>query len=437
VVIPKETEYLVRQVDNTWVVWLAGANRFVQFKEPAFFVFEQWSEGTDLATIAQTCAVKYDLPLSEAERFTSEIIGETEKLYQNHLRDAVTQSKLCGSLRVLCGSPRLNCTVLTQSTAEKAQSNAEVKQNIFPLDNKNPVSSSTCMIHGKTIRFIYAETELEDLFRPMFRQFEVKGMEQGAKSMGRRAELAVRFNGRNQNNPSLNQIDFFRFHGNYAFRVDDQEPQTFGANDMEHFQGAALLEILNILHEKSPSDWMAVFHASAVSFGEKALLLTADSGGGKSTLAAFLVANGGRLISDDFVPVSLEDPKVFPLPSALSVKKGAIPVLEDFFPVLRQLQEEWSGESELFLPLPEERIEGSPVRAEAIVFFRYEPSAGFKLTRESNLEMMNALMKQSWIPGNADAAKSFLKWYFSLPVYSLTYSDSEKMTEEIKRIFKV
>jgi len=51
----------------------------------------------------------------------------------------------------------------------------------------------------------------------------------------------------------------------------------------------------------------------------------------------------------------------------------------------------------------------------------------FRLTRESNLERMNAFLKQSWIANNTAAAEAFLKWYFSLPVYSLVYSDAEKL----------
>jgi len=396
VTVPIKIDFRQIVVNDTHVVWLAEANRFVQFKEPAFFVFEQWAIGVAIDSIAISCTVKYGLPPPEAERFAGEIIGETEKLFDG---DGSQEEE----------SQNRNIAKSQSRPVAESQSRKVAKSQS---------RLTTCTILNKTLLFNYETVELENLFRPMFKQFEVE------------VEVEVEVE-------KMDSLDFFLSDGNYVFRVNDREPQIFGMDDAEHFQGAVLLDILNILHNKTKEDWMAVFHASAVSFGEKALLFTADSGGGKSTLAALLVTNGGKLISDDFVPVSLDDPKVFPLPSALSVKKGALPVLKDFFPELRQLQEEWDGESELFLPFPEERTEGSPVRAQAIVFVRYDPSAGFSLTRESNLEMMNALLKQSWIPGNAEAAGGFLAWYFSLPVYSLTYSDSEKMSEEIKPIFDV
>jgi hypothetical protein len=77
--INRDFRYIL--TEDTYVVWLAGANRFIQFKEPAFFVFEAWTKGEELVGIADKCADRYDLPPGEALRFTNEIISETEKLY--------------------------------------------------------------------------------------------------------------------------------------------------------------------------------------------------------------------------------------------------------------------------------------------------------------------------------------------------------------------
>ena len=78
---PKKRDFRYILTEDTYVVWLAGANRFLQLKEPAFFVFEAWAGGKDTHEIAGDCAMRYGLPPEEALRFTCEIIGETEKLY--------------------------------------------------------------------------------------------------------------------------------------------------------------------------------------------------------------------------------------------------------------------------------------------------------------------------------------------------------------------
>ena len=55
--------------------------------------------------------------------------------------------------------------------------------------------------------------------------------------------------------------------------------------------------------------------------------------------------------------------------------------------------------------------------------------------RESNLEVMNQLIKQSWIAGTPEAAECFLDWYFELPVYTLRYSNNRKAIEGIRELF--
>jgi hypothetical protein len=447
----KERDFRHILVEDTYVVWLSGANRFLQLKEPAFFVFEAWARAMESEAIARECAVRYELPVEEALRFTSEIISETEKIFFIQHKDTKARRKFCGS-------PRLNSTVLTQRSAKEAQNTAEKTLMPQTFENHTPFSYFNCLILGKIIRFNYSDPELEALFRPLFRQFETekKGMVHGAWCMVHGAQgppptpdSQIEMPGPEQNRTygdqndwqevevdKGNRIDFFQIDGNYAFRVNAQETQISGANDIEHFQGAVLMEVLNLLYGKTRDDWMGIFHASAVSDRKEALLFVAASGSGKSTLAALMVAHGYQLLSDDFVPVSLDSTEVFPLPAAISVKKNAIPFLKDFFPSLSEQEEETSENTnrEVFLPLEEGSLASSPVKAKAIVFVQYDPSVDFRLSRESNLTAMNNLLKQSWINNNSTAAERFLSWYFSLPVYSMVYSDSEKAVSAMMKL---
>jgi hypothetical protein len=70
----------------------------------------------------------------------------------------------------------------------------------------------------------------------------------------------------------------------------------------------------------------AVLHASCVEMpGVGSILLCAPSGGGKTTLAAALLAQGCRLVADDLVPLDAATlgPRAFP--RALALKPGAPP----------------------------------------------------------------------------------------------------------------
>ena len=81
---------------------------------------------------------------------------------------------------------------------------------------------------------------------------------------------------------------------------------------------------------------MARCHAAAVSREGKSILMPGGSGVGKSTLTAYLVANGMAYLGDDVVALGEDDASLFPLPSCLSIKTGSWQLLERYYPGLMQ-----------------------------------------------------------------------------------------------------
>ena len=71
-----------------------------------------------------------------------------------------------------------------------------------------------------------------------------------------------------------------------------------------------------------------LLHAATVEKDGRALIMTGESGAGKSTLAALLGERGWRLMGDEFALLDLEDGKLMPFPRAISLKNGAIRVME-------------------------------------------------------------------------------------------------------------
>lgn len=72
-----------------------------------------------------------------------------------------------------------------------------------------------------------------------------------------------------------------------------------------------------------------LLHASSAEKDGRALIMTGESGAGKSTLSALLGERGWRLMGDEFALLDLADGSLHPFPRAISLKNGAIRVMED------------------------------------------------------------------------------------------------------------
>lgn len=71
-----------------------------------------------------------------------------------------------------------------------------------------------------------------------------------------------------------------------------------------------------------------LLHAATVEKDGRALILTGESGAGKSTLAALLGERGWRLMGDEFALLDPESGALHAFPRAISLKNGAIAVME-------------------------------------------------------------------------------------------------------------
>jgi HprK-related kinase A len=71
-----------------------------------------------------------------------------------------------------------------------------------------------------------------------------------------------------------------------------------------------------------------LLHAATVEKDGRALVMTGESGAGKSTLAALLGERGWRLMGDEFALLDMASGRLMPFPRAVSLKNGAIRVME-------------------------------------------------------------------------------------------------------------
>jgi len=71
-----------------------------------------------------------------------------------------------------------------------------------------------------------------------------------------------------------------------------------------------------------------LLHASSAEKDGRAIIMTGESGAGKSTLAALLGERGWRLMGDEFALLDMDSGRLLPFPRAVSLKNGAIRVME-------------------------------------------------------------------------------------------------------------
>ena len=73
-----------------------------------------------------------------------------------------------------------------------------------------------------------------------------------------------------------------------------------------------------------------IIHAAVVEKDDRAAILPAPPGSGKSTLCAALIHHGWRLLSDELAMVRLHDGMVEPLPRPVSLKNSSISIIRDY-----------------------------------------------------------------------------------------------------------
>ncbi len=224
--------------------------------------------------------------------------------------------------------------------------------------------------------------------------------------------------------------------GNHIlFMMDNDLIGSWGEKEIHYFQGKVYMKIIETIYNKKEKDWMGVFHASAVGLDKNSILLLGDTGNGKSTSLAILQAAGLNCIADDFVPIDTNS-KVHAFPAGISVKKTSFAALLPIYPELESSAQYFHkrlNKTVRYLP-PIDINYNKTYPCRALVFINYDKHIDFSIDRISNLEAFQFLILDSWISQKPENVDIFLDWFSSLPCYRLTYSNNQKMIENITTI---
>jgi hypothetical protein len=235
----------------------------------------------------------------------------------------------------------------------------------------------------------------------------------------------------------LNEFEVFINHNFIFLYVNNIFIGSWENQEIHFFQGKFSMELIQKIHQKEEDEWLGVFHASAISNGEKSMLFLGDSGNGKSTSLALLQANGFTCLADDFVPIEANKQEVYSFPAAISIKKNSLETLLPIYPelattaeynfiklnkIVRYLK---PNNDDFFAHLP----------CNDLVFIKFEKNAELSCKEISKIDAFQQLVPDSWLSPRKENAQLFLDWFAGLKCYQLTYSDNKKMIASITKIF--
>ena len=127
-----------------------------------------------------------------------------------------------------------------------------------------------------------------------------------------------------------------------------------------------------------------VLHAAVVARGNRALILPAPPGSGKSTLCAALVARGWRLFSDELALIDIASGDLVPLPRPISLKNASIDAMRAFWPAAamsRVVPDTVKGSIvHVRPPADSVRAASQPARAAWVVLPLYQAGGGTELS---------------------------------------------------------
>lgn len=366
---------IVRELENKSVVWFQPSNQYLVLEPTTASIIKDISEKKDIKEMARHLEYKLDIPFEKAIDF---IIDLEEKIVKPNAEIDI--------------EPSLNRKNYTKPKAFGYTKYYLINEKSFKVQFSSEFEVS--LIHPKI-------AHLETL------------------------------------NMSQTDYHFLVFNSaNHTFLViNDELIGSWGKKELHYFQGKFAMKIIESIYEKLEEKWMGVFHASALSSQENSILILGDSGNGKSTSLALLQAHGFNCVADDFVPIDHQK-RVHSFPAGISIKKNSLETLLSFYPELETSAEyhyERLNKTVRYLP-PKEIDYHLTYPCKALIFIKYDSHVDFELESISSVEAFESLIPDSWISQKSENVAIFLDWFSSLPCYRLTYSNNQKMIEQVGSI---
>lgn len=372
------TNLLFKIVEDKTITWIEDSNEYIVLENTTADILKRLSKGVSVIEIARGLSKKLEVPLEKAKDF---ILDLQINIFSNKNLDHVD---IINDYRAI-----------KKPTSYEYIKYYKINNIIFKVS-------------------FLSETELS-FIHPKFDHLVI--------------ENSTVFH---------NEFDIF-IDNNFIFLyVNNIIIGSWSSKNVHFFQGKFSMELIQKIHQKREDEWIGVFHASAISNGEKSMLFLGDSGNGKSTSLALLQASGFICLADDFVPVDSKKQEVYSFPASISIKKNSLKTLIPIYPELDTSEEYHITRLNKVVRYlkPNNPNYFAHLPCNDLVFIKYVASSDLICEKISSIDAFQQLIPDSWLSPKKENAKIFLDWFNNLNCYQLTYSNNNKMIETVSKIFK-
>ena len=208
---------LSKTIEDKRYLWLERTNQYVVLEQEAFTVAEKLIKGETPKTIATHLETTLSVPFEAALKFIKE------------LEDQILNSSTKGQEK------SINC--LSKIT--------------IPSDFE---ITTTYQVNNTLIKVSYKSDVEASYIHPKFAHLETDKLKKGT------------------------DFKVFINHDKIYLVINNKVRYGWSKEEIHYFQGKFSMEFIQAMYHKEESEWMGVFHASAVSNQQKAVLFLGDSG---------------------------------------------------------------------------------------------------------------------------------------------------------------
>jgi len=220
-----------------------------------------------------------------------------------------------------------------------------------------------------------------------------------------------------------------------AFMVSENDSALFPRLSYDLTLQMLMTELISRL--VAVCDRGLVLHAAALAWQGNGLILCGKSSSGKSSLAAWLTAEGFQYLTDEIIELPLNGDMIHGLPRSITLKHGSAFIWKSRLPNIETqgfLSFE-DGGAWIDPYLFHQDAVAKSSTPQVLVFPQYQADAPLQTqkltTAEALFRLLEALVNARNLPGHGmEGATRLAK---QVKAYSLTYSDIEEATDWTKR----
>jgi HprK-related kinase A len=182
-----------------------------------------------------------------------------------------------------------------------------------------------------------------------------------------------------------------------------------------------------------------LLHAATVEKDGRALIMTGESGAGKSTLAALLGERGWRLMGDEFALLDLESGRLLPFPRAVSLKNGAIRVMEGEVDAIRfgpRLEDTPKGDIRHLRPNSKALDGMDESAAPALILFpRFGEAQGMRSVGQAEVFMRLTQASTNYVSLGKPAFEALTGLVDQHPAVAVDYPDTDAAIAQVEALW--